>query len=464
MSSKREVSFNQNEENSTKQKSKSKNAAQGGLASSGNSSSESDKSQEETDYELFIPSAYLPKQHSKSNLLKITLEEERLSIKSPLELRNAKKYKLDDYKQFNKKKQYQLLGSSNLIEDPLSIFKFIHFRKLFVVLVIVIILTQFFFYTSYVYNRSTKSPSVATFILRTQQHEQQRRHQQQQLKAKNTTDLEYSDIFNEGENSTLSSNNTSIMKKPKYYIEEIRRELNVRNQSMISLKQAANEQYELEFRAVKKAVKKVMHMENGTYGYCTDEVEQLEGELDVHEILENAGLDGLVEFYSGSRQQDKKISNKSNGSQHADFFKRFNLEALNVSASSYGLENEPIELGGSWRPSGCQATLKLAIIIPYRDRLIHLKIQTYILHLILRRQMVDYRIFVVEPTTPLNISFNKGRVMNAAYLEALKIDPTFDCFVFHDVDLITENDRNLLVTIFVCFFTNSLFTCCMFLS
>lgn len=55
--------------------------------------------------------------------------------------------------------------------------------------------------------------------------------------------------------------------------------------------------------------------------------------------------------------------------------------------------------------------------------------------------MHDYRIFVVEPTTPLNVRFNKGRVMNAAYLEALKIDPNIDCFIFHDVDLVPEDDR-----------------------
>jgi hypothetical protein len=42
--------------------------------------------------------------------------------------------------------------------------------------------------------------------------------------------------------------------------------------------------------------------------------------------------------------------------------------------------------------------------------------------MILQRQMLEYRIFVAEPDTPLSQSFNKGRVMNAAFLEALKID------------------------------------------
>lgn len=32
--------------------------------------------------------------------------------------------------------------------------------------------------------------------------------------------------------------------------------------------------------------------------------------------------------------------------------------------------------------------------------------------------------------------------MNIAVNEALKLD-SFDCFIFHDVDLIPENDRNI---------------------
>lgn len=39
--------------------------------------------------------------------------------------------------------------------------------------------------------------------------------------------------------------------------------------------------------------------------------------------------------------------------------------------------------------------------------------------------------------------FNKGRIMNIAVRESLKLDPTLDCFIFHDVDLIPENDFNI---------------------
>ena len=33
-------------------------------------------------------------------------------------------------------------------------------------------------------------------------------------------------------------------------------------------------------------------------------------------------------------------------------------------------------------------------------------------------------------------------IMNAAFEEAMKLD-TYDCIVFHDVDMIPEDDRNM---------------------
>ncbi|CAF1390189.1 unnamed protein product, partial [Didymodactylos carnosus] len=42
-----------------------------------------------------------------------------------------------------------------------------------------------------------------------------------------------------------------------------------------------------------------------------------------------------------------------------------------------------------------------------------------------------------------NDTFNKGEIMNIAFSEALKLHNTFDCFIFHDVDLIPEIDLNV---------------------
>lgn len=41
-----------------------------------------------------------------------------------------------------------------------------------------------------------------------------------------------------------------------------------------------------------------------------------------------------------------------------------------------------------------------------------------------------------------NYTFNKGIIMNAAFLLALN-QSNFDCVIFHDVDLLPETDRNI---------------------
>lgn len=52
--------------------------------------------------------------------------------------------------------------------------------------------------------------------------------------------------------------------------------------------------------------------------------------------------------------------------------------------------------GGHFQPGDCMARHKVAIIIPYRDRVSHLSVLLHHLHPILQRQQVDYTIFVVE--------------------------------------------------------------------
>ncbi|XP_013414263.1 MAGUK p55 subfamily member 7 [Lingula anatina] len=52
--------------------------------------------------------------------------------------------------------------------------------------------------------------------------------------------------------------------------------------------------------------------------------------------------------------------------------------------------------GGAWKPKNCFSRTRLAVIIPYRDREFHLTLLLSVLHPLLQRQMIDYRIFVIE--------------------------------------------------------------------
>lgn len=96
--------------------------------------------------------------------------------------------------------------------------------------------------------------------------------------------------------------------------------------------------------------------------------------------------------------------------------------------------------GGQWKPSKCIARQKVALIIPFRDREDHLRIFLYHMHNILQRQQLDYRVLVIEQSAP--VIFNKAALMNIGFLEAKKRGP-FDCYVFHDVDMLAEDDRNM---------------------
>ncbi|XP_076335293.1 beta-1,4-galactosyltransferase 2-like isoform X2 [Tachypleus tridentatus] len=99
-----------------------------------------------------------------------------------------------------------------------------------------------------------------------------------------------------------------------------------------------------------------------------------------------------------------------------------------------------LRLGGAWSPHTCKSRHHVAVIIPFRDREEHLLVLLRYLHPLLQRQLLDYRIFVVEQYG--NETFNKGVLMNAGVRESLK-EAAYHCFVFHDVDMIPEDDRNM---------------------
>jgi len=98
-----------------------------------------------------------------------------------------------------------------------------------------------------------------------------------------------------------------------------------------------------------------------------------------------------------------------------------------------------VDKGGQWKPTECKARVKMALIIPYRNRFQQLSIFVRHMHPILKRQNLDYRIFVIEQSG--DTSFNRGMLLNVGFKEALRFN-NYKCFIFHDVDLMPENDRN----------------------
>ncbi|XP_055868991.1 beta-1,4-galactosyltransferase 5-like isoform X2 [Biomphalaria glabrata] len=99
-----------------------------------------------------------------------------------------------------------------------------------------------------------------------------------------------------------------------------------------------------------------------------------------------------------------------------------------------------MESGGRIRPPDCVPKQRMAIIMPYRNRFPHLHIALHNLIPFLKRQQADVTFFVIEQAP--GSTFNRGALLNIGFLEAEKLG-NFDCYIFHDVDLIPLNDKNL---------------------
>lgn len=99
-----------------------------------------------------------------------------------------------------------------------------------------------------------------------------------------------------------------------------------------------------------------------------------------------------------------------------------------------------LEAGGHWAPDFCRAAKSVAIVVPFRCRGEHLLLFLQHMHPFLKRQQLDYTIFIIEQEG--DKPFNRAMLMNVGFKEALKTRQ-FDCFIFHDIDLLPEDDRNV---------------------
>ncbi|XP_063058768.1 beta-1,4-galactosyltransferase 4 [Engraulis encrasicolus] len=112
-----------------------------------------------------------------------------------------------------------------------------------------------------------------------------------------------------------------------------------------------------------------------------------------------------------------------------------------LSLSDVEEENrDQLSPGGQSQPSECLARQTVAVLIPHRNREKHLLHLLHHLHPFLQRQQLHYAIYIIHQAG--KAKFNRAKLLNVGYLEALK-DRQWDCFIFHDVDLVPENDKNL---------------------
>ena len=96
--------------------------------------------------------------------------------------------------------------------------------------------------------------------------------------------------------------------------------------------------------------------------------------------------------------------------------------------------------GGHWFPRTCRSEQRVAIVVCYRFRELHLKLFLNNIHRFLQQQQIDYTIFIVNQHG--QDQFNRAALFNVGFLEARKLY-SFDCFIFHDVDLLPEDLRNI---------------------
>lgn len=92
----------------------------------------------------------------------------------------------------------------------------------------------------------------------------------------------------------------------------------------------------------------------------------------------------------------------------------------------------------------CDSNLRIAIIVPYRDRDPNLRFFLSNMHPFMKRQNVTYGIYLVEPVK--DITFNRGLLMNIGFIESMRNNYNlnmsyWNCFIFHDVDMIPEDER-----------------------
>ncbi|CAF0791406.1 unnamed protein product [Didymodactylos carnosus] len=112
-------------------------------------------------------------------------------------------------------------------------------------------------------------------------------------------------------------------------------------------------------------------------------------------------------------------------------------------ASDLTFKNVPyVYKNGMWQPIEVRSFQRTAILVPLQGRDYNAKVFLLNLHAFFRRQLLTYKIFIIEQIYPQN-KFNKGRLYNTAFNYIRnRSSLNITCYVLHDVDLIPDDDSN----------------------
>ena len=95
---------------------------------------------------------------------------------------------------------------------------------------------------------------------------------------------------------------------------------------------------------------------------------------------------------------------------------------------------------GRFFPKYCQPQSHIAIIVAYSaDQSGLLRLFLNHMHPFLISQHASYGLYLIESSTK---SWNKGRLYNAGYYEAIKDFPQYECFLFHEIDALPQSNLN----------------------
>lgn len=104
---------------------------------------------------------------------------------------------------------------------------------------------------------------------------------------------------------------------------------------------------------------------------------------------------------------------------------------------------------GCYAPTHCKVRQRIAIIVPYRERDFQINQFVIYMHQFLQRQHREYCVIFAEQHD--KGQFNRAKLLNAGFDWSLSEGHPFwnaknvkpDCFIFHDIDLLPEDLRNL---------------------